>query len=130
MTSAATIDKLKNITTGTIDFGALKELFDLTVEEATVALGVSATSLKKACRRYHIKRWPQRLRKSLRVLRDELCEDDVAVDGMTADERVAAVNEIDALLESGKQQPSNFLMKIRQRMFKKKHVEKKKCCVC
>lgn len=50
------------------------QLYDLPMKEAAKALGASkgATVLKKICRQLGIKRWPQRKRRCVRNLIDEV----------------------------------------------------------
>lgn len=44
---------------------ALREVYDLPINEAASQLGIGVTVLKKYCRKFDIKRWPYRKRKSM-----------------------------------------------------------------
>jgi hypothetical protein len=53
--------RLKNKTDNafiTIYYEDIEKLFDMTIENACIHLGISKTSLKKICRHFNIEKWP------------------------------------------------------------------------
>jgi len=43
-----------------IDLETLSQYFHMTIQDASKALDISGTSLKKICRKYGLERWPHR----------------------------------------------------------------------
>lgn len=53
--------RLKNKTDNafiTIYYADIEKLFNMTIENACIHLGISKTSLKKICRHFNIEKWP------------------------------------------------------------------------
>ena len=56
----------QNVKPVVLDESTLSSMYHLPLHEAAAALGISATALKSACRKLHIKKWPYRTVHSLK----------------------------------------------------------------